>query len=137
MELDYAILAQNAVYTGDLTTIIGAGVSSVFTDTVPCSVTAVVVFNFWMNRNDLRSPHKVEAQLIDEDGNPMPSIAFRAFDFPAQPNPLETDGHIAYNLRGAIKIENAVVYKMGRYAIDLLLDGKPVKRIPFRVHPPQ
>ena len=135
MELDYAILAHDAAYNGEATDIKSAGADTMFATSLPASLSGLVLFNFWMNRHDLRSDHRVEALLIDADGHPLPGVSFRSFDFPAPPNPPETDGYIPYKLRGAIKLNTAIVMKMGNYAIDLRLDDHTVKRIPFVVQP--
>ena len=137
MQLDYAILCQAASSQQGFMNILGGGVANVFLPSVPGPMFNVAVaINVWMEREEFTRPHTVDIRFIDEDGRPIPNFPNPPqIAFPAQnpPPPAEPNPHAHHNLQLVMPLHGVVIHAEGNFAIDILLDNAPAKRIPFRV----
>lgn len=132
MQLDFAVLCQAANGAG-LLNILGAGVNTINVVQLPGSVMATVAMNFWLDYNEFRQPHHIEVRFIDADGHPMKGINLPRIDFPGNPNASQQNPHLYNNVQTVINLAGALVQQTGAYAIDIVFDDQPVKRIPFIV----
>jgi hypothetical protein len=134
MQLDYAILADAAISKGDgLMHLIGGGISNFNVPAIPAPISASLAINFWANRADLQREHRLEIRYIDEDGNPMPEIKTLDLPIPPDPNVIQPKGtHI--NLMLTISLNQIQVTRAGHFSIDVIMDGRSVKQIPFNIN---
>ena len=130
MQLNFAILCQGAVPQGGLVTIVGAGADHFPLPHVPAAVNAAVVASFLMSPSDMKQPHTINVHFIDEDGRPIPGIEVPPLELAPHPKAM----HLVEdrNFNAVINLNAVQLASEGRYAVDIMFDGRGVKRIPFR-----
>lgn len=133
MQLDFAVLCQAATACEGFLNILGGGLNAINLVQFPGAVTATVAMNFWCDYNDFRTPHHVEVRFIDEDGRAMPDIQVPGMEITGDQDAMEQNAHLHYSVQSVINLAGVAIHRPGRYAIDILLDRVPVKRIPFLV----
>lgn len=139
MELDYALLADAAQVSEGKTHILGAGVSILFRDQFPAPLGFVLVCQFTYERTEADSDHTIRFVVMDDDGNPLlPDIEGQMHvgaPAPALPRNVPLVAPLALGFPPL-----PVLQRTGEYAVQVLLDGRHLKTLPFAVvatPPPQ
>lgn len=136
MELDYALLADAAQVSQGKTFILGGGVSILWRQQFPSPLNVVLVAQLTHHRSEANTTHEIRVQVVDADGNPV---------LPEIQGQLEL-GAPAENIPRNVPLVAPMVIpfpplpvlqRPGEYAVEILLDGRHVKSLPFAVaHPP-
>jgi uncharacterized protein DUF6941 len=136
MELEYALLADAAQVADGKTYILGGGVTILWRGQYPAPLGVVLVAQLTYHRSEADTSHAIRIQVIDADGNPVLPEATGDLQVggPAAgiPNnvPLGVPVLIPFPLL-------PVLQRPGAYSVEILLDGRHVKSLPFAVaHPP-
>lgn len=130
MEVNYAFLCQAAVPQGPLVTIVGAGADQFAVPALPAMVGGTVAASFSMDRDEIQRPHTIHVNFIDDDGHAMHGVSVPGLQLPAHP---QAGNQRRFNVNAILNLNGAQLQTAGRYSIDVVLDGRPVKRIPFEV----
>jgi hypothetical protein len=135
-ELDYALLADSAQVADGKTYVLGGGVSILWRQEYPAPLGFVLVLQLSHHRSEANTNHELRIQVVDADGNPLlPEIQ-------GQLGLGEPPPHIPRNvpLMAALVIPFPplpVIQRPGEYAVEILLDGRHLKSLPFAAaHPP-
>lgn len=137
MELDFALLCDAAQVTQGKTYILGAGVTILWRQQYPSPLAVSLALQFTYHRTEADTDHQLRIQVIDADGNQVfPEIgAEMRVGGPAPgvpPNvPLAAPFAFAFP-------PLPVLQRPGNYSVEILLDGRHLKSLPFVVaHPPE
>jgi hypothetical protein len=136
MELDYALLADSAAISEGKTYILGGGISILWRDQYPAPLGVSLVAQFTFHRTEVGTEHQLSIQVIDADGNPvLPEIG-------GQMNLGPPAGDAPRNVPLVAPVvlpfpPMPVLQRAGAYSVEILLDGRHLKSLPFAVaHPP-
>ncbi|HEY3050297.1 MAG TPA: hypothetical protein VGJ40_01110 [Gaiellaceae bacterium] len=136
MELDYALLADAAAISEGKTFILGGGVSILWRPEYPAPLGVSLVAQFTFHRTEVGTEHQMSIRVMDADGNPvLPEIQ-------GQMNLGEPRGLTPSNVPLVAPIvlpfpPAPVLQRPGAYSVEILLDGRRLKSLPFAVaHPP-
>jgi hypothetical protein len=132
MELEYAFLADAAQVSDGKTYVLGGGVSVLWRDTFPAPLGFAIVCQFTYHRTEADSEHDVRFVIMDADGNAvLPDITGQLRV--GQPGP-GAPRNVPLVVPLVIVIPAVpVVQQAGDYGVDVLLDGRHVKNLPFAV----
>jgi hypothetical protein len=139
MELDYALLADAAQVSEGKTFVLGGGVSILWRTQYPASLGISLVSQFTIDRSEAGTEHTVRIQVVDEDGNPLLQEIRGEIRVELPP----PEARIPRNVPLAVPLvipfpDLPVVQRSGAYAVNILLDDRHVKTLPFAsAHPPQ
>jgi hypothetical protein len=135
MELDYALLADSAQVAQGKTYILGGGVSILWRPQFPAPIGVSLVAQFTYHRSEANTNHEIRIQVMDADGNPViPEIQGQLGIGPPEP-------HVPSGLQLVAPIvipfpPLPVLQRPGSYAVEILIDGRHVKSLPFAVATP-
>lgn len=139
MELDYALLADSAQIAGGKTYILGGGVSLLYRHELPAALGVTLVIQLTYELTEADSDHKIRIVVMDADGNPiLPEIQGDMHVGPPREGLPRGVPLIAPFVIGFPPLP--VIQRAGEYAVDILIDGRHLKRLPFAVttnRPPQ
>jgi hypothetical protein len=132
MELEYAFLADAAQVSDGKTFVLGGGVSILWRDAFPAPLGFAIVCQFTYHRTEADTEHEVRFVIMDADGTAvLPDItgSLRVGQ-PAAGAPR----NVPLVVPLVIVIPAVpVVQQAGEYGVDVLLDGRHVKNLPFAV----
>lgn len=137
MELDYALLADSATISEGKTYVLGGGVSILWRADYPAVLGVSLVAQFGFHRTEVGTDHELSIQVIDADGNPVvPEIQGQMhLGEPAEGSPPNVP------LVAPLVLPfppMPVLQRPGAYSVEILIDGRHLKSLPFAVaHPPQ
>ena len=136
MELDYALLADAAQIQQGKTFILGGGVSILWRQQYPAPLAVVLVMQLNYHRTEADSQHQVSVRVIDADGNSVvPEIQGEL-----HVGPPRADMPSNVTLAAPMVIPFPpfpVLQRPGAYSVEVLVDGRHLKSLPFAVaHPP-
>jgi hypothetical protein len=135
MELDYAMLADAAQVAEGKTYILGGGVSILFRSQLPAALGVTLVLQLTYERTEANSDHQLRIVVMDADGHPiLPEITGEMHLGPAPEGLPRGVPLIAALTVGFPPLP--VIQRNGEYAVDILLDGRHLKRLPFAVAQP-
>jgi Family of unknown function (DUF6941) len=135
-ELDYALLADSAQVSEGKTFILGGGVSILWRDQYPALMGFVLVLQLSHHRSEANTSHDLRIQVVDADGNPLLPEIQGQLDLGEAPENIPRNVPLMAPL-----VLNfpplPVIQRPGEYAIEILLDGRHLKSLPFAAaHPP-
>jgi hypothetical protein len=135
VELDYALLADAAQVSEGKTYILGGGVSILWRDQYPAPLGIVLAMQLTHHRSEVNTSHQLRIQVMDADGNPV--VPELQGDMQLG-EPLEG---LPRNVPLAAPIvlgfpPMPVLQRPGAYAVEILLDGRHVRSLPFAVSRP-
>jgi hypothetical protein len=136
MELDFALLADSAQVSDGKTYILGGGVSIVYREQYPAPLGVSLVFQLKVERAETDTDHQIRVLTMDADGNPvLPEIQGT---FKVQPPPRSAPRNIPLVIPLVIAFPPLpVIQRPGAYDVQILVDGRHLKTLPFAVtHPP-
>lgn len=136
MELDYALLCDSAQVSQGKTFILGGGVTILWRQQFPAPLGISLVLQLTYHRTEAETDHQLRFQVIDADGNPiLPEIgADLHIGGPAEGVPASVP--LAAPLIVPFPPLPAL-QRPGSYSVEILLDGRHLKSLPFAVaHPP-
>lgn len=132
MELDFALLADAAEISEGKTFILGGGVSIIWCSDFPAPLRVVLVAQFTYHRSEAESDHAIRIQVNDEDANPvLPEIQGQIHVGEPRaglPRNVPLAAPLVLGLPGI-----PVLQRAGAYVVEILLDGRHVKSVPFAV----
>jgi len=132
VELDYALLADAAQISEGKTFILGGGVSILWRDQYPAPLGITLVCQFTFQRTEADSDHQVRIVVMDADGNPvLPEMSGNMRVGPPPEGSPRNVPLVAPLVLGFPPLP--VIQKPGEYAVDILLDGRHMKNLPFAV----
>jgi hypothetical protein len=136
VELDYALLSDSAQVAQGKTFILGGGVTILWRQQFPAPLGVSLVLQLTYHRSEAESDHELRIQVMDADGNAvLPEIT--AGLHVGGPNP-----GVPANVPLAVPLALPfppipVLQRPGAYSVEILLDGRHLKSLPFAVaHPP-
>lgn len=135
MELDYAFLADGAQVSDGKTFVLGGGVTILWRNQYPAPLGVVLALQLTYHRSEADSEHTLRVQVVDADGNPViPEIQGELTVGGPLPNmppniPLNVPMVIPFPPLPALQ-------RPGPYSVDIVLDGRHIKSIPFAVAQP-
>jgi hypothetical protein len=136
MELDYALLADSAQVAEGKTYILGGGVTILWRGQYPAPLGVSLVAYLRYHRSETDSDHTLRVQVMDADGNPVVPEISGEFHL-GEPAPGLPPG-VALGLPVVIPFPPLpALQKPGAYSVEILVDDRHVKSLPFAVaHPP-
>jgi hypothetical protein len=126
--LTHAILADSAKVREGLLFLIAGGIERVTLSQIPGPLNASLALGFTGTKQDLAVPHDLEVRFIDIDGRPMPNIATMKQTFPPIDIGESAEGH----LNAILELQSVLVVP-GQFFIDVLFDGKSMRRLPLNI----
>ncbi len=136
MELDYALLCDAAQVSQGKTFILGGGVTILWRQQFPAQLGISLALQLTYHRTEAETDHELRFQVIDADGNPV---------LPEMGADLHVGGPVAgvpasVPLAAPIALQFPplpALQRPGAYSVEILLDGRHLKSLPFSVaHPP-
>lgn len=129
-EADFVILCQAAIGQGNTISLLGGPIDTVTLSQVPAQVPATLVARFLWTSGEVNREHRGDIFFQDEDGQRLVSAEFLVR--PERPDSLPHGWKAASNLILTLPLP---IPKFGLYAIEVVLDDKSVKTLPFRAVP--
>ena len=130
MELDYALLADAAQVSQGKTYILGGGVSILYRDQYPAPLGVALVFQLIYERTEADTDHQLRIVVMDADGNPiLPDIQGEIHMGPPGENLPANVALVAPVVIGFPPLP--VIQRPGPYQVQILLDGRHLKTLPF------
>lgn len=130
------MLADAAQVSQGKTYVLGGGVSILWRQQFPAPLKVVLVAQLTYHRTEANSEHDLRVQVVDADGNPL---------LPEIQGQLGL-GMIAENVPRNVPLvaplvlpfpPAPVIQRPGEYSVEILLDNRHIKSLPFAVaHPP-
>lgn len=135
MELDFALLADAAQISQGKTYVLGGGVSILWRQQYPAPLGVVLVVQLTYHRTEIDTEHEVRIQVVDADGHPvLPEIGAQMHagpPIPGAPSNVPLTAPFVLPLPPLPALQ-----RPGAYAVEILVDGRHVKSLPFAVaHP--
>src|SRR5918995_2039571 len=129
MRDDWAILSRYAEGAEGVATIVGAGIDTFYSLTFPVPIQAALTVQLRGQPDELGETHEISLRVLDANlelvGDPA------TISFEAEPNPDLEDGWEAGVL---VAVNNQFVAEAaGTYSIEIDVDGKHAKSVPFRI----
>lgn len=130
------MLADAAQVSQGKTFILGGGVSILWRQQFPAPLNVVLVAQLAYHRTEANSEHDFRVQVVDADGNPLlPEIQGQL-----GLGPVAEDVPRNVPLVAPVVLPfppMPVIQRPGEYSVEILLDGRHLKSLPFAVaHPP-
>ncbi len=141
MELKATILCDFAIVRDSLLTVVGGGVTRVFSANAPVNPNLSVAVVLGLSQTEMGASHEARLEVHDEDGNAV-SAVIGSFQFTPQPVGTDRLGinvlpgeemviPLSFDLRGCS------LPHFGGYSIVLVVDGEVMTlRTAFRLIPP-
>lgn len=130
------MLADGAQVAEGKTFILGGGVTVLWRQQYPAPLGCVLVAHLSYHRTEADTDHAFRVQIIDADGNPV---------LPELQGEMHVGGPapgVPSNVPLAVPVVIGfpplpVLQRAGMYSVEITLDGRHVKSLPFAVaHPP-
>jgi len=137
MELDYALLADSAQVSEGKTFVLGGGVTILWREQYPAPLGITLVAQLTYHRSEIESDHELRIEVVDADGHPViPEI--RGGMHIGEPAP-GMPSNVTLNVPLVIAFPPLpALQRPGAYSVELLVDGRHLKSLPFAVaHPPE
>jgi hypothetical protein len=129
MKLDWAMLADAAQVRDGVAYVIGGGIDTVNTPSLPAVFNAAILLRFLLHRLETDRPHVVELRINDEDGKELAKAQGTFFASASPDTPVGWDIPAVF----ALNIAGLPLAKDCRYAVEILADGGYLKTLNFRV----
>lgn len=131
MEVDYAFLADSAEVINGKTYVMGGSIDTIWTKQVPAICPKMsFILKLEFEASEIGRKHKLEIQIMDEDGKVMTSIGGDMEV--AGKNPQAPKGWRT-SLLTVLNFANLQFPKFGTYNFNILADNFSLKSIPFRI----
>jgi hypothetical protein len=135
VELEYALLADAAQVSDGKLYILGGGVTILWRQEFPAPLGVVLVAQLTYGRTEADAGHVLRVRVLDADGNPV---------LPEMQGELHVGGAapgLPANVPLAIPVlvpfpPLPVVQRPGAYSVEIAVDGRDVKSLPFAVAQP-
>ena len=130
------MLADGAQVAEGKTFILGGGVTVLWRNQYPAPLGCVLVAQLTYHRTEADSDHTFKVQIIDADGNPvLPELHGEMHVGGPAPG---VPANVPLGVPVVIGFPPLpVLQRAGSYSIEVVLDGRHVKSLPFAVaHPP-
>lgn len=136
MELDYALLCDAAQVSQGKTFILGGGVTILWRQQFPAPMGISLALQLTYHRSEADTDHQLRFQVMDADGNSilpeMQADLHVGGPVPGVPSTVPLAAPIALGFPPL-----PVLQRPGSYSVEILLDGRHLKSLPFSVaHPP-
>jgi hypothetical protein len=129
VRVDWAILSRYAESTDGLATIVGAGIDTFQTPTLPAEIAVPLTIQLRGTQEEMTEEHELTVRVLDADLQQLGEDVVLSFQ--SQLNPEIEAGWEA----GAIftAVNQLLAENEGTYSIEILIDGEHEKSVPFRV----
>jgi hypothetical protein len=129
LSLNYAILADSAKVREGLLHIIAGGITQVNLAQIPGPLNASLALRFTGDKQDCLTQSVVEVRFIDQDGRQMPNLPV----IKGTMDSIDIGTAIEGNLDVVLEMQSIMLVSTGQFFIDVLLNGKSVRRLPLNV----
>ena len=137
MELDYALLADAAQVAEGKTYILGGGVSILWRTEYPAPLGFVLICQFTYHRSEGDSTHTIRIQVVDADGHPLLPEIQGEVHVGLPPPEAQIPRNVPLGVPLMVPFPPMpVVQRAGEYAVNILLNDRHVKTLPFASAPP-
>lgn len=129
MKLDWALLADSAQVRGGLAFVLGGGIDTVRSDSVPFELEAAVLVRLLLHRTEAETDHVVEVRVLDEDGRELfaDHRHVHAHVPPDLPVGWDIPVQVVFAVRGVSLSREAL------YSVEVLGDRAHLKSLPLRL----
>lgn len=126
-EADFVVLCQAARGEGNMISLLGGPIDTVNLGQVPAQIPLALVARFLWTAGEVDREHRGEILFQDEDGQRLISAEFRVR--PERPAGLPAGWKSGTNIILNLPLP---IPRFGLYSLDVVVDDKSVKTLPFR-----
>ncbi len=131
MEVDFAFLADGAEAVNGKIHVIGGGIDTIWAQQVPVVYPRLsFVLRMVFDVAEIGRKHKLEIQIMDEDGNAIATVG-GDLEIPGK-NPNSPKGW-KQSMLTVLNFANLTLPKFGNYSFSILANNSSLKSLPLRV----
>lgn len=136
MEVDFAFLAEGAESVNGKFHVVGGGFDTIWAQQVPTIYPRLsLVIRILLDAAEIGRKHKLEIQIMDEDGHKLTPAVNGEINTPEK-NPNLPKGW-KQGLLTVLNFAGLQFPKFGDYVFHILVNNSTLKHVPFRVAPHQ
>lgn len=132
MEVDFAFLADSAESVGGKFYVLGGGIDTIWSKQAPIAYQRQLSFvlRIILEVAEIGRKHKLEIQIMDEDGNIIANVGG---DLEIQTKNPQLPKGWRQSFITVLNFQNFSFPKFGNYSFNILVNNSSLKSIPLRV----